>query len=272
MADTDDQANVRNASIHILKQAAQLKILPLDVMTLKSYCFLSLKTDSEKAMLWKVFMLLLHQHSVTAEEVLNWCEALKLGYEAARLLPLQSPERQWLAQRQWILASSLNNAGEYPGDKFYDYARECFRSANNIQQIGPIINAELRLKQTCYIAFNILRHNGLVKAEWVKDGIDMWHVLGFGTCELRKKQSKIDLREIYISAVSRHLFGMTPLGTKPPDMPVVFEDFFNHYLSGNLVLWIDPESKLEEAEFSLLKEFLSQPAVPGSESVADWSV
>ncbi|KAF3391093.1 hypothetical protein DPV78_011276 [Talaromyces pinophilus] len=62
-------------------------------------------------------------------------------------------------------------------------------------------------------------------------------------------------------------------GTKGPDMSVLFDQFFENYLLGNLISWLDAKANLGfEKEFPLLKEFLSEAAKPNTESVASRSI
>lgn len=71
MADTGEEGDARKANIRIMKQAAKLKLLPFQFDTLTAYFSLKIKTSEELVHLWGVYMLLLHEHSVTAEEALE---------------------------------------------------------------------------------------------------------------------------------------------------------------------------------------------------------
>lgn len=149
-------------------------------------------------------------------------------------------------------------------------ARGCFISAD-IQRIGPDLEL-LRRKQICYIAFGILVRVGRIKADWVRAGIDIWYAFGFVTCNTEKPSHRTQLQKAYSDAIHQRCSYGKPPATKTTDRSVLFNQFLENYLAGNLITWLDPDAKLGFDKFPLLKEFLQRPLDPDPEAVAKWSI
>lgn len=132
-------------------------------------------------------MLLFHKHGVRAKEALRWCEGNEFALQASPKVGQNTTEGMWLLKRH----DKLNQLGQEWSDLshvWYECARACINSVD-IQGIGPDIKWR-HLKQTCYIAFGIFLQRGSIDdPEWARDGIDIWYVFGFVTCDTIRGKS-----------------------------------------------------------------------------------
>jgi hypothetical protein len=219
----------------MMKEAAELGILPPQKEALKFWGFYGIQGVQDLFVLWRIYMLLIHRHRCDAEELAKWCAESQLAGHAIQLLGSDTPEGRWLAQHgsrlyptTGTLLSSLNAA-----DTWYSCALTCFDSVD-IQQIGHI-DTTLLEKRKCYLAFGMLNLKGFPNPNHTRNDVNIWHKFGFDTCE--ENTQWFLLCKTYVKAIQAN--SATVLIDGKHTWCHRFEFFWGLYNAGNLVSWVN---------------------------------
>lgn len=251
----------------LLKESAQLRLPPVSLGTLRTMGFFSMNQDSLPR-LWKIYVLLIHNHDCKVEDLLRWSEEKIFPEQAQKILGQDSEDVKWLRNKKPSWNPNDGDIWRLPGLSWY----ECVQGCIGLGDLSNCRDQSLQEKQRAYIAYAVLLLRGWAPdPRGVEKNIDVWHDFGFNTC--LSSDEREELKDYYSLALLTRSVEPKKDGIFTP-----FEVFLQHYRYGTLIPWLNEAIKREgierdiNQEFPWLTFFLSKADDQRATAVRNWSV